>query len=274
MNRYKIIFGLANLIFVSFAIFWAVIFLNDLQGETDTAEIFSATYAAMALYGGLIGLATARYWGWHKSLIGRSVLFLSLGLLAQVFGQLAYSAYTYLWHQEIPYPSLGDIGFFGSVIFYLLATYSLIRALSVKSALKSRLNQGWILVLPAVLLTVSYFTFLNGHEYDTSNPLSVFLDFAYPLGQALFISLALLAFILSQRYLGGIMKPAILAVIAALILQYAADFIFLYQVSRDEWQTAGINELMYLVAYYVMTLSLIRFGTVVNNLRKVGVGKK
>lgn len=265
-NKNKLVIGSATLIFLIFLVYWAILAVSGLQGDHSQAETFSALYGLMALFGGLAGLRISKRWGGFRSLIGRAVLFMSLGLLAQEVGQLTYSGYTYLAHQEIPYPSLGDIGFFGSVILYTLAAYSLIRALSTKNTLKARHNVFWVALIPVALLSVSYFIFLRGYTFDFHHPLTVFLDFGYPLGQAFYISLGLIALVLSVRYLGGVMKPVILFLIFALFLQYIADFTFLYQVSRDTWQTAGINELMYLTAYFVMTLSLIKFRTVFDRL--------
>jgi hypothetical protein len=54
--------------------------------------------------------------------------------------------------------------------------------------------------------------------------------------------------------------------IFAFVLQYAADFMFLYQHNNDTWKTAGLNELVYLIAYFVMTLSLISFYGVILQL--------
>jgi hypothetical protein len=261
----KSLITLASLIFLFFLGYWIILAVKGLQGDHDEAETYSALYGLMALYGGVVGLRISKYWGGFKSLIGRAVMFMSLGLLAQEVGQLTYSGYTYLFHQEIPYPSLGDIGFFGSVILYILAAFSLIKALSTKSTRAGK-NKFWIALIPILLLSVSYYIFLKGYEFDFSNPVTIFLDFGYPLGQALYISLGLIALVLSRRYLGGVMKPVILFLLLALTVQYVADFTFLYQVSRETWQTAGSNELIYLIAYFVMTLGLIKFRTVFNKL--------
>ena len=246
--------------------FWTYIAINGLQGDKDIAEAFSATYGLMALFGGVVGLKVSRRWGGYKSLIGKSVFFMSLGLLAQEAGQLTYSGYTYIAHREIPYPSLGDIFYFGSVILYILAAWSLVKALSTKTATRNSKYLVLALIVPATLLGFSYYIFLRGHNYDFSHPLTVFLDFGYPMGQAIYVSLAIMALILSVRYLGGIMKPVILFVIFALVFQYVADFGFLYQVSRETWKTAGTNELIYLISYFVMTLSLIEFERVLDRL--------
>lgn len=268
MQKTKILVGLASAIFLSFLTFWVILAVKGLQGETHSAEIFSALYGLMALFGGLVGLKVSKRWGGFKSLIGRSVMYMSLGLLAQELGQVTYSAYTYIFHQEIPYPSLGDIGFYGSAILYTLAAFTLIKALSTKGMLSSKKNRLAAAIIPLILLSVSYLIFLRGYSFAFDHPLTIFLDFGYPLTQAFYLSLGILAFLFSYRYLGGIMRPVVLFLIFALFLQYMADFTFLYQTSRDTWKTAGVNELLYLSAYFVMTLSLIKFESVLEGLSK------
>jgi hypothetical protein len=266
MTKNKNLILIASLLFTALAGFWAVIALKGLQGDSDTAELFSAIYCSMALFGGITGLVISRRWGGLKSLVGRSVVFMSLGLLAQVAGQVTYSLYTYLFHEEIPYPSWGDAGFFGSVIFYILGAYFLIKALHAGGSMGTWGRKLGVAILPLALLSFSYFIFLKDYSFDSSQPLTTFLDFGYPLGQAFYLSLGLGALVLSRKYLGGVMRPVILFLIFALFLQYLADFVFLYQNSRGTWETAGINELMYLISYFVMTLSLIEFGMVLKRL--------
>ncbi len=266
MKKQRIQVGLATIVFLTFALFWVYLALHGLQGDSNQAETFSALYGLMALFGGLLGLVVSRKWGGAKSLIGRAVLFMALGLLAQEAGQLTYSAYTYIAHIEIPYPSLGDIFYFGSVVLYIIAALSLVKALSTKATLKSAKILPIVVIIPVALLVFSYHVFLRGYTVHFNHPITVFLDFGYPLGQAFYVSLGLLALVLSLRYLGGVMKPVILFLIFALFLQYLADFTFLYQVSRNTWKVAGLNEFSYLVAYFVMTLSLIEFSAVHDRL--------
>lgn len=266
MNKSKNLTIVSILIFIVFSAFWGYLGFKGLRGDTNEAELFSALYGSMALFGGIAGLFISKRWGGSKSLIGKSVLFISLGLFAQATGQITYSMYTYLFHREIPYPSLGDFWYFGSVVLYILAMISLLRALNVRTGLKTHKNRLLILIIPLALLSLSYYEFLRGYEFDFTNPLVVFLDFGYPLGQAIYVSLALLAYLLARPYLGGLMRPVISFLIAALVIQYIADFTFLYQVSKDTWETGGVNEFMYLVAYFVMTLSLIRFNEAIDKL--------
>jgi len=257
---------ISTAIFGVFALFWAYIAVSNQQGDHSIAEIFSGLYGLMALFGGILGLVVGRKFGGFKSYLGSTVMFMSLGLLAQEAGQLTYSAYTIFSNIEIPYPSWGDVGYFGSVILYILAGWNAVKAVRTKASMQSIANKAIIVILPILLLGFSYFVFLNGYKLESGQVIGTVLDFGYPLGQALYIALALLALLLSRRFLGGIMKNVILLLIFAFVLQYGADFMFLYQHANETWQTAGNNELLYLTAYYVMTLSIIKFNGVILQL--------
>lgn len=245
-------------IFVFFSAWWVVLQFTT-EPDSIVREWFSATYCIMALFGSVIGIKIAKEWGGWKSLIGRGMLMLSFGLLAQVFGQVTYSLYTLLFHVEVPYPSVGDIGYFGMIPIYIYAVWLFGKALGGNISMRSFKNKLQAIILPILLLAGSYWIFLRNYTFDWDHPLTVFLDWVYPLGPAVFISLAILVFLFSRKYLGGIMRTAILLVLFALLLQYIADFVFLYTVNNETWTTAAYNDYQYFIAYFVMTLAIIRF---------------
>lgn len=256
----------ALILFLGLSAWWLHIAVSGLQGTNKPeAELFAASYGSLALFGGIAGLYVSRKWGGFKSLVGKAIGFVSLGLLAQEFGQLSYS-YLGSKMEEVPYPSFGDIGYFGSILLYSLGLIYLIKALKTKGTFTNLRSMITVVLLPLVLLVSSYIFFLRDYEADLSNKLVVFFDFGYPLGQAFYLALAILAFILSRKFLGGIMKPVIISLILALTAQYAADFTFLYTINQETWQTAGINDYMYLVSYFAMTMSLLAFGKAIDRL--------
>ena len=248
-----------------FAAWWLYItlFLRDVDHYTNVHnQSFAATYGVMALAGGIIGLFASRIWGGYKSLIGRSLLFFSIGLLAQEFGQIVYSYYLHVQHVEIPYPSVGDVGYFSSIFFYIYAALLLLRACGAKFSLRDKLMRVVAVVLPLLLLAGSYAYFLRDYQFDFSSlksTLTVMLDFGYPLGQATYISIALLTYFLSRNLLGGVMKRKILLVLFALVIQYAADFSFLEAAKLEKVFPAGANDFMYLLSYTMMALALSGF---------------
>jgi hypothetical protein len=250
---------IALLLFIAFSSWWGYIRLADVTSE-DQLNFFAGTYGVLAVLGGISGIVISRKWGGFKSVIGRAILMFSLGLLAQEFGQLVYAYYVIVSKIEIPYPSIGDIGYFGSIPLYIYGAWLLAQASASKISLRSMVNKVQAVVIPVILLAVSYTLFLKGYDATEVGTLTKLLDFGYPLGQAIYISIAILAFLLSRKLLGGLMRNKILLILFALCAQYVADFNFLYQNSHETWVTGGYGDYLYIVAYFLMAVGLINLG--------------
>ncbi len=252
--------------FIILTIFW--IFLQVIiPNEKDIHKFFGAVYGVIALWGAIWGVGISLKWGGIKSVMGRAILMFSLGLFAQEFGQVVLSFYDYYLHIEGSYPSLGDVGYFGSIPLYIYGIVLLAQASGVKIALRSFTKQIQALIIPIAMLILGYSLFLKGYKLDWSNPIKVYLDFGYPLGEAIYISIAIVTYLLSRSVLGGIMRSKILFILFALCVQFLSDYTFLYQSSKGTWHVGQINDYMYLVAYFLMSLGLMQLGTVVSKLK-------
>lgn len=253
---------LTTLTLLGFSVFfaWWLVVRPQPSGHYDK-QLFAAGYGAMAAWGGLWGLLIARKWGFASSVMGRSLIMFALGLFAQEFGQLSYSYYIYYLKIDVPYPSWGDLGYFSSILFYIYGTWLLARASGIHFSLKSVSNKIQAILIPAALFVGSYVLLLKEKQFNFTSPLTVFLDFGYPFGEAIYVSLALLTYLLTRKLLGGIMRNKILFILLALLIQYSADFSFLLQVKQETWSAGELNDLVYLGAYTVMTLALMRFAT-------------
>lgn len=253
-------------LFFGLSVWWLIV--QQDQFTTDHRQIFAATYGVMALWGALWGLKTSREWGGVKSLFGKAILMFTLGLFLQEFGQLAYSYYIYYLHIEVPYPSLGDIGYFGSIPLYAYGAYLLAQTAGIKFAIQSGWDRAKVYLFPILLLLTSYTMFLRNYEFDWTNPLVILLDFGYPLGQAMYISIALLTYVICRKVLGGVMRSRIMLIVVAFFFQYVADFMFLYQNSQQTWDVGRLNDYMYLVSYTAMTIALLELRHVILRIRK------
>ncbi len=249
-------------LFIVFSIWRAFLFGNPGNPEEFNSLSFAwgATYQSLALIGAILGFFVAKEWGGWKSTFGKSISLFSIGLLLQSFGQGVSSYYVYTTG-DVPYPSIGDIGFFGSAIFYILGVALLSKIVGVKAYFKTPLNKVIAVIIPVVLVVGSYFLFLKGYEYDWSNPIQTFLDFGYPIYQAIYVAIAVLALVVAKKYLGGMMKAPVLVLLMALVMQYISDFVFLYQASRELYIPEGINDCMYFASYFLMALALVYIGT-------------
>lgn len=252
----------AQLLFVFFLIFiiwWGGLQYLGFQAVSELRNlIWAASYQIVALLGGLWGLSIARSWAGPRSVMGRAILAFALGLLLQVLGQSTFSFYNLILKVDIPYPSLADVGYFGSIPFYIYGAVMLARASGTGVSLRSYRNKTQALLVPVVMLIFSYSSFLRAYEFDWSTPLRVLLDFGYPLGQAIYVAIAILAYRLSRNILGGVMKGRVIFILLALVVQYIADYNFLLQALNETWQNGGYGDMIYLLAYLFMTLGLLQ----------------
>lgn len=253
--------------FILLTLWWSTINITGLKNPFQN-YFFGAIYGLMALGGGLYGLSVAVKWGGFRSAMGRAILFFSLGLLFQEFGQLIFSYYNMVLGVEVPYPSIADIGFFGTIPFYIIGALYLARASGVQFSLKRTSAYLQIIIIPVILLITSYLLFLKDYKYDFTQPMQVFLDFGYPMGQAIYLSIAILVYSLSKNLLGGYMKNRILLLILAFFIQYLADYNFLFQNSRGTWVNAGYGDYLYLLAYFMLTLGIFELNAVYHKFIK------
>ncbi len=260
---------IAFILFLVFTVWWILLSpFNSVSPYPESRTIWSVTYQVIALLGGINGLFIATKWGGSKSLIGRSILAFSIGLLLQSFGQFVYSYYLLSLHVDAPYPSLGDVGFFGTIPFYIYGVVLLAKASGVKVSIRSFSKKLQAIIIPLVMLTVSYYFFLRGYEFDWTHPVTIFLDFGYPLGGAIYVSLTILTLLLSRKFLGGIMRTPILFILIALLFEYIADFLFPYTVSKETYFAGSYVDYLYVIAYSLMALSLIRIGLALKQAMK------
>jgi hypothetical protein len=263
----KIAYFVTFLLAAIYFSWWVINFTVGHPGDRSH-ELYSDSYWIVALIGTVYGFFVSKQWGGAKSVFGRALLLFTLGLFAQVFGQVTYSYFALFRGIQASYPSIGDIGYFGSVVLYIVGVLILSKAVGARFKSASIYQKVVAVVAPLALLTLSYAIFLRGYQF-TGHPVTTFLDFGYPLGQASYISLALLTYILSVKLLGGKMKNKVLLLLAALLIQYIADFSFLYRDSHNQWYAGDASDLAYQIAYLFMTIALLRIGGVARKL-KVG----
>lgn len=248
-------------LYIGFIIFWGWI---RIQGFTEGAvnNLFGALYPFVSLIGGLYGIFFAsRIWGGLRSVMGRGVLFLSFGLLAEVFGQWAWSYYAIVQGIEVPYPSIADIGYFAIIPFYSYAMYNFAKASGIRLGLRTFLGKIQALVIPVVMIVIAYFFFLSNIQVDWSNPIRIFLDFGYPGLEPIAVAIGILTYSLSRGILGGIMRSKILFIIFALVFQYMTDYTFLYQAGAGTYYNAGIVDLLYTTSFMFMALAVVWLGS-------------
>lgn len=240
-------------------IWWVYLQLGDLTNTTQ-AYLFDWFYGLIGLSGAIIGIHISfSKWGGWSSVIGRGLIFLSLGLIGQWFGLQVWTYFNVIAKIEAPYPSLADVGYFALIPAYTLGALMFALASGAKFSLRTKRGKIGALFIPLIALTLAYVLFLKDVGIDLSDSLKSFLDFGYPLGEIIPVSIALFTLTLSRDLLGGTMKSRILFLVGAFFFQFLTEYAFLYTAGVDTYVNGGWNDLMYATSYAIMSLGLISF---------------
>lgn len=263
--KIKGIFGLTVGFFLLYVLFW--ILLNYTQLLPESAhDYYTDSYGLSALLGSLIGFTVSKQWGGYKSYFGLAVLMLSLGLCMQFLGQASYAIYHYVFHVENPYPSFGEIFYFGSIPVYIFGILKLARAVGASRGLTSWANKLALLLIPLGLFGFVYVTFLKGYEIYDPSKIVIFLDFGYPIGQSIYVAVAVLTLLFARLNLGGKLRTPVLVLLGAFVVQYFADLVYSIRTVNETWTPAGISDLFYLISYFFMGVALYLIGVATNKL--------
>ncbi len=226
--------------------------------NAPSRDNFTDSYGLIAATGAISGVVVAKKWGLFKSSFGRALGFFAIGLFMQFLGQLIYALYFRLGNVELAFPSVGDIPFLLTGIFYILAIVNLLRVIVYKGSIfKPRTVLVISIALTVGLAWLMWVAFLHLAVHDDRGTIYSLTNAAYPIIQAFYFLLGLIAIMQARRMAGGKMLKSVSIVLLALVVQYAADFNFLYQSYKDTWQPAASNDLFYVFAYGLMAFAIL-----------------
>jgi diguanylate cyclase len=260
MNKLQKIFSLFYLVILGM---WIYIQLNETR--SDFNYWYSFLFGLIPFFGGLIGMMTAKTWGGLKSVVGKSVFFFSLGLFLWGFGENIWSYYNFFRNEPAPYPSLADIGFAPSIFFWIVGMFYMAKASGAMLALKrSAVAKFVAFFLTVGLSALSYHMLINVARDGVLVPegetaLKTVLDIAYPLGDFLALTLAVVVFALSRKYLGGFYRAAIASLFIGLGMMYFGDFSFSYTTTTGTFYNGNWGDLLLASGLFFMTFGILGF---------------
>lgn len=247
-------------VFTLLSVVW--VFFTIKGDDEFLGNVFTNIYYVVALLGGIFGIVTSRKWGGFKSYLGKSLGFLSAGLLFTVFGQMINSYFVLVSKlDELPYPSVAEIGFFGAVVLYVIGAYYLGKTVGISSFLsqKGYAKKLVIFSVPVLMFVATIGLYLMNYSSDGSTLPQMILDFAYPIGQGIFAAIALTVLFRSRDLYGGKLRMAVIVLLMSLVVQYAADLNFLFQNLNETWKNGGYGDYMYLLAYFLTAYGVQMF---------------
>lgn len=249
----------------SMSLFWLGLQLTDPK-DLKINLMFSFALNTLAFLSGLLGLRVARQWGGHKSVVGKGITFISLGLISWgAVGGYIWSYYNFILNQSVPYPSFSDVGFVAAVPLWAIGMFYLAKATGVKYGLRNSIEKAYLLIIPVVCAVFSYFILVtvarDGSISDGGSMLKVFFDFAYPICDVVIITIALLIYGLTLRLLGGLYKWPIRILLLGFIVMFFADTAFSYTTTVETYFNGNIADLLFTLAFFLMGYGLTSLQT-------------
>ncbi len=225
---------------------------------------FSFLIALLPFLGGLFAIIRSRVNEGMKGFISKGVFFLGLGLLCWGFGELIWSYYNFFAGVAAPYPSWADLGFAPSVFFYCIGVVYLARAAGADLGLSRRFAKFFLVAIPVVMFFISYYLLVvvarQGVLYTAGDPiLKSVLDVAYPLGDFISLTVAIVISGLSFKSLMVEYKNAIIALLFGLAVMFAADSTFSYTTSRSTYFNGDFGDLLFTTALFLLTFGVLGF---------------
>lgn len=234
--------------------------LNLTGHQIPEAYYFDWTYGLIGLTGSLYSIfVISKVWGGWKSIIGRGLILIPLGLLGQWIGLQIWTYYNLALKVAVPYPSWADVGYFALVPAYTFGAIMFAQAAGAKFSLRTRIGKVIALIIPVIMVSLACILFVKDIGIDVHHPIKTFFDFGYPLGEIIPVSIAIFTLSFSRKLLGGKFKSRILFLIFAFSFQFITEYYFLYTSGNNTYYNGSFSDLMYATSYTIMSLGLLSF---------------
>jgi hypothetical protein len=204
-----------------------------------------------------IGIDMARKFTLNGA-VGRSLLFIALGMVSWGVGEATWFYYNVVLKTEIPYPSLGDVGFLGLIPLAAYGLFCLWRSLTIKFDAKTKIKA---LIIPIPVFAFTYYVFIYSKLSESTDLLTKALNVAYPLGDAILLSFTIL--ILFSIKGSKLFRP-IAIICLGFIVEAVADFLFSWGTAAGIYYVGWIFDTLFVAAFCILGIGLYYMKDVMN----------
>lgn len=238
---------------------WAYIAWSGLVG-TQANYIYGVGLGIVPVVASFFGFLNGSRWGGSKSAMGRTLYFLSAGLLTWGIGTLIFAYYNIVLKVPVPYPSIADAFYIISWPLWTLGMISLSKATGARFQLGNSMGRLALFIIPIVAIIASYYLLIvvarGGTVAIANDPLGTLIALAYVIGDVVILTFALLVYGLSFNYLGGYFKWPIIILLGGFVINYIADFSFALTVTNETFFVANWVDLVFTVAFFLLGLAI------------------
>lgn len=244
-------------------VFWAVLFASKTNSGFYN-YLYSFLFGLIPLFSGAVAIFSSRMWGSWKTAIGKAVLFIGLGIFLWGAGETVWSYYNFFLGIPAPYPSIADIGFAPSIFFYGLGAFYLSKVTGAKFGLRNNIAKFFVIIAPIIILAFSYYiqvTIARGGVLvpEGETTLKTILDIAYPLGDFVGLTIAIIISGLSFKYMGGRYTLDIITILLGLGTMFIADSIFSYTTTVGTYYNADFGDLILTIGVFLLSFGVLGF---------------
>jgi len=229
------------------AVFMVVLQIPALSDQAGLVLSNGGQLAAAALAAVGCGLAARRTHGHRR----RAWTWLSVGTGSWAAGQVVWSYYEVVLGQEVPFPSLADVGFLG---FPIAAAIGLVIWLGTQSNELAARGRDVLdgAIIAGSLLVLSWVTTLGSVVADGADSwVPLVLSLAYPVGDLMLATLVLIAL---ARGTGA--ERSTLAVLALGLGGLAlSDSAYVYLVSAGDYSSADLVSSGWVIGFLLVAAS-------------------
>lgn len=263
---------------MKYKIFWFLLFLFaltigfevslntfvDFERRSEIGTITQVPLALIPIIGSFIGFGIAKKWGGFKSRLGKAIILYSLGLMAWGFGVVGWLFYIYvLGITEVPYPSPADFVYMLAQILWYAASITMARVIGAQYGFKNKLGMVKAVLGGIFGVVLSYILLISvardGSLTADGFNLGTFFDFYYPIATSLSLTLTLIIYFLSGKFLGGKFKKSLLVLFAGFIFQFFGDFYYTLSTNNETYYNGHWSDMLFTTAMLTLTLGLLLY---------------
>jgi hypothetical protein len=185
-----------------------------------------------------------------KSAIGKSLLLISFGLLSWGLGALIWFYYNIASQTEVPYPSLADIGFLGTIPLAAFGLFWLLKNIKIEFDKKTIFK---LAIIPIIVFLFTYWLFIHTKLAEDVPTLEKILNVTYPMGDVVFLSFT---FVILSLVKGGKLFKSIGIICVGFIVQAAADFSFSWTTAVGTYYTGSFPDILFALAFFALGLGM------------------
>ena len=245
------------------ALFWVLMYITGTTGGTYNYT-YSLFMSFIPLVGGIFIMSGSNQWKGEGGLIHKGLFFTGLGVIFWASGCLIWSFYNFFLHTSAPYPSLADLGYAPSVFFYCLGAIYLSRGAGADLGWNKKYAKFFIIVVPILMFIFSYYILVtvarSGILFDPTDPLmKTVLDFAYPIGDFVSLTISLVLSGLYFNFLVPKYRWGIVSVLLGMAAMFFGDFVFSYTTTRGTYYNGNIGDFLFTLGMFLLTFGALFF---------------